>query len=92
MESLVEKFEHFLATLQTDTAANPAQVTDATKHQVLVIYFTFEVFEYISHCEIYTSAIKTLKDIYVKQKSDIFSRHLLQARKENQGESLDQHL
>ena len=60
-------FENFLATLQTGTAENPVQVSDATKLQVLVNYVASEVFEYISDCETYTSAIKTLKDIYVKQ-------------------------
>ena len=34
----------------------------------------------------------TSQDIYVKKKSYIFSRHLLQTRKQNQGESLDQYL
>ena len=77
MESLVEK---------------PVQVSDATKLQVLVDYVASEVIEYISDCETYTSVMKTLKYIYVKQKSDLFSRHLLPTRKQNQSVSLEKYL
>ena len=85
-------FENFLATLHTGTAVAPVQVPDASKLRVLINYIASDVFEYISDCETYSDAIATLKDIYVKQKSDIFSRHLLQTRKQKQGETLDQYL
>ncbi len=66
--------------------ATAAPVTD--KLDVL-IYISTSVYDYISECENYDSAIETLQSLYVVPKNEIFARHLLNARKQQPGESLD---
>ena len=85
-------FENFLHTLRTGTAAARTPVPEDTKLQVLINYVAPNVFELISECETYTDAVDILKEIYEKKKSDVFSRHLLQTRKQQPGETLDQYL
>ena len=77
-------FENYLAGLK---------VTDAAvKLQILTNFVSPEVYEFISEQDDYPSAIDALEELYVKPKSDVFSRHLLQTRKQETGESLDQYL
>ena len=81
-----QTFKNFLASIASATT------TDAMKLSVLTNYVAPNVFEYISDCSTYAAAVTTLEEIYEKPKSEIFSRHLLQTRKQNPGESLDQFL
>ena len=85
-------FENFLHTLRTGTAAAHTPVPEDTKLQVLINYVAPNVFKLISECETYTDAVDTLKEIYEKKKNDVFSCHLLQTRKQQPGETLDQYL
>ena len=88
----IKTFENFLTTLSTGTAAAPVPINDATKLSILINHVAPSIYEFVSECTTYADAVKTLKEIYVKPKSEVFSRHLLQTRKQQAGESLDQYL
>ena len=76
-------FTNFLATLPTE---------NLDKLAVLTNYIAPNVYEFISEVPSFEIAVKTLKDIYVKPKSEIFARHLLQTRKQETSETLDLYL
>ena len=62
------------------------------KLAVLTNYIAPSVYDCIAEVTTYEDAVSKLKEIYVKPKSEIFSRYLLQTRKQSPGESLDQFL
>ena len=59
---------------------------------VLVNYLSPRVYDYISECASYDTAIETLSALYVKPKNEVFARHLLASRRQKVGESLDEFL
>ena len=50
------------------------------------------MYQYIEDCATYDSAVSTLKSIYVKPSNEVYARHLLATRRQQQGESLDEYL
>ena len=84
----IKTFENFLNTLNTSQTS----LDDGTKLSILINYVAPSIYEYISECQTYACAVKTLKDLYIKPKSEVFSRHMLQTRKQQAGESLDQYI
>ena len=69
------------------TGTNASQGTD--KLDVLINFVSTAVYDYISECANYESAIATLESLYVVPKHDMFARHLLNTRKQKPDESLD---
>lgn len=62
------------------------------KLRILVNFVSPTIYEYISECGTYESAISTLKEIYIKPTNEVFARHLLTIRKQQSGETLDEFL
>ena len=77
-------FENYLSAL--------AVTDNDSKLQILTNFVSPEIFEDISEQTSYSEALSSLQDLYVKPKSEVFSRHLLQTRKQESGETLDQYL
>ena len=82
-------FENFLGSL-TFTGENDAQQT--AKLNTLTVYISPSVFEYIQDTTSYDAAIAILKNLYVKPKNIIYSRHKLATRIQSEGESVDQYM
>ena len=62
------------------------------KLNMLINYIDHNVYDYISECSNYESAIEILKNLYVKPKNVVFARHLLATRKQKSGETIDEYL
>ena len=77
-------FQNFLGSLAEDLQNN--------KLNLLINYVSPIVFEFISECDNYEDAIKTLNELYDKPKNTIFARHLLATCRQESGQSLDQFL
>ncbi|CAI6371236.1 unnamed protein product [Macrosiphum euphorbiae] len=69
-----------------------AKVKEEDKLKVLTNFLGHSVYDSVSECTTYGAAIKILTDIYIKQKNEIFARHLLATRKQQMNESIDQYL
>ena len=76
-------FENFLTSI---AAQNPDKLVTLTN------YVSPEVYIHIQDCGTYNSAIDTLKALYVRQKNEIYNRHVLASRRQREGESLDQYI
>ena len=55
-------------------------------------YVSSEIFEHIADAASYEDAIAIIKSLYVKQKNEIYNRHVLASRRQTDGESLDQYI
>ena len=77
-------FENFLSKTKV--------TEEADKLLLLTNHVTSEVFEHISDAADYTSAIKTLSELFVRPNNVIFNRHLLATSKQGEAESLEQFL
>lgn len=66
--------------------------TEANKLHLLVNFVAPNVYKNISHCDNFSTAMAALEEIYIKPKSEVYSRYLLSSRKQENGESLDQYL
>ena len=75
-----------------DVSTGDATPVIDTRLHMLTNYVNHAVFDFISECETYDTAIDVLERLYVKPKNEIFARHLLAQRKQKPGESLDQFL
>ena len=58
----------------------------------LVNYVSSQVYDLISDCQSYEDAIAILEQTYVQPKNEVFSRHLLFACKQDEGQTIDQYL
>ena len=76
-------FENFLTSI---AGQNPDKLVTLTN------YVTSDVYEHIADSASYNSAINTLKELYVKQKNEIYNRHVLGSRRQREGETLDQYI
>ena len=76
-------FENFLGSIADQ---NPDKLVTLTN------YISPEVYVHIQDAGNYNSAIDTLKALYVKQKNEIYNRHVLASRRQREGESLDQYI
>ena len=75
-------FENFVASIES--------VTDNLV--LLTNYVAPDVYKYIADCTTYTSAINTLKALYFKPKNEIYARHVLATRCQEDGQSLDEYI
>jgi hypothetical protein len=76
-------FENFLASIADQ---NPDKLVTLTN------YVTSDIFEHIADSASYNSAVNTLKALYVKQKNEVYNRHVLASRRQREGETLDQYI
>ena len=77
-------FDNFLDTF------TEAELTDRKKLAALINCISSSVYTYISSSNSFEEAITTLSDIYVKPKNEVYVRHLLSSRKQQEGETVDQ--
>ena len=68
------------------------ELSQSDKLELLINHISPDVFENISDCENYDSAIDILKSLYIKPVNRIFARYQLSTRKQLSHESLDQFL
>ena len=64
-------------------------LTDPNKLKLLTNFISPDIYAYIMDCTTFEQAINILKNIYVKPKNEIFARHVLAIRYQQQGESMD---
>ncbi|CAB0020558.1 unnamed protein product [Nesidiocoris tenuis] len=88
--SAAKEWLHWLATY--NHFVEEAQLDDKKKLKVLVNYLSSSVYDFISECTSFKSALKVLSDLYVKPTNEIFARYLLSSRKQLANESVDQYL
>ena len=67
-------------------------VQTVNKLDILVNYVSPDVYEYISECNDFESAMVVLESMYNVPKNEIFARHLLATRRQHVGETLDGYL
>lgn len=89
--SAEQDWQHWLR-LFTNFSNSIEEIGDTEKLNLLFAHISSKVFQYITECTTYASAISKLTDIYVKAKNEVFARHLLSTRKQQNGESLDEFL
>lgn len=85
-----KKWLHWRKTFDNFLAVIPQDRCD--KLALLVCHVSPTVYEYLSESQSYDEAVTMLTELYTKPKSAIFSRHLLQTRKQEPDETLDQFL
>ena len=83
------EWKHWYRTFESFLAALPQDNVDKLK--VLVNYVTPRVYETISESSTYEDAIAVLKALYVKTPNEVYARHLLATRRQQEGESLDEY-
>ena len=76
-------FENFLISIDS---LNP------DKLKTLTNYISSDVYELISDCTNYTSAVAKLESLYVKPRNEVFARHALLTRRQESVETIDQYL
>nr|XP_045602721.1 uncharacterized protein LOC123760941 [Procambarus clarkii] len=62
------------------------------KLRLLINYVAPRVFDYIADCTTYDAAEKSLTELFVKPKNEVFARYVLATRRQEPGESLNQFL
>ena len=85
-----KEFTHWMKTFEHYCEVLPQ--TGLDKLKLLPNYLSPQVFDYINDKTTYDDAVKALKDIYVKPSNEVFARHLLKTRKQQNGESIDDFL
>jgi len=85
-----KEWAHWITTF--NNFVEVAKVKEEDKLKVLINFLAHSVYDSISECTTYGAAIKIFTDIYIKQKNEIFARHLLATRKQQMNESIDQYI
>ena len=62
---------------------------NANKLQLLVNHISPDVYLLIEECLTYEQAITTLRKLYLKPPNEVYARHLLATRVQQESESLD---
>lgn len=62
------------------------------KLNTLINYISPEIYEIIAECPDYPSAISKLESVFVKPQNEVFARHLLITRRQDNDETIDQYL
>ena len=62
------------------------------KLEMLINFLSPTLFEYISDCTDFDTAMQNLETLFVKPKNEIVARHLLTTRKQQMGKTLDEYL
>ena len=78
---------HWKRTFDSFIASIRAINQDINKVNVLIIYVSPDVFEYISECDNHESAMQVLESTFVVPKNEIFARYMLAARRQQAGET-----
>ena len=87
------KYRHWKATFENFfTILGDHANTDEKRFQILINYVSPEIYTDISSSTSYTTAIDTLKKLFVKEKNETFARYCLLNRIQKEGESLDQYM
>ena len=79
----IKTFHHFLEVLPQ---------SNLDKLKVLANFVSPQIYDYISDQTTYENAVKVLKALYVKPTNEIFARHLLATRRQQDGETIDEYL
>ena len=82
---------HWKKTLDNFFASFDSSPSDDVMLRALVNFVSPEVYGYISSMTTYEAAIKELEDLYIKPKNEIFARHCLLTRQQQEGESIDEY-
>ena len=85
-----KEYQHWIKTFEHYCEVLPQ--TGLDKLKILANHLSPDVFDYISDKTEYDAAIQTLKDLYVKPTNEVFARHLLATRRQQNGESIDEFL
>ncbi len=85
-----KEFAHWLKTLENYLGSLTQE--NLNKLSILTNFVSPTVYEYFSECTDYATAIEALKKTYVKPTNEVFARHLLNTRKQNASETLDEYL
>ena len=86
----MKEWKHWYRTFQNFVSA--IKVHRSQKLNILINYIGPSVYEYISECSDYDTAIETLEQLYVKPKNEVFARHILTTRRQGPSESLHEYL
>ena len=78
-----QEWKHWFMTLDNFIAALPEE--GLNKLNLLTNFVSSRIYEAISDCTSYESAIDTLKTLYVKQTNEVFARHRLATRCQQPG-------
>ena len=88
-----ENFVNVCASTPPVTAGDlRVPATDAVKLQALLNNVSHELFAMISDADTYEDAIGVLKAAYVRPVNEVYVRHCLATRRQQQGESVDEYL
>lgn len=77
-----KEFSHWLKTFENFISLSTETLKDGDKLKVLQNFLSFNVYELVTEATTYAEAIETLSKIYVKEKGEIFARHMLTIRKQ----------
>ncbi|XP_063216425.1 uncharacterized protein LOC134527570 [Bacillus rossius redtenbacheri] len=84
------QWNHWKKTFEVFTASIKASESD--KLLLLYNHVSHSIYELISECTSYASAIEKLDSLFIKPKNEIFSRHKLMSRHQQPDESVNQFL
>ena len=85
-------FKYWLATFEKFLEEVEKKVEEVDKQALLINFLPPTVYPYVENHNIFDSALGALKAAYIKRKNDIFARHILATRKQQNGENLEQFL
>ena len=85
-----EEWKHWKKTFDNFLGAITAETLDKLK--VLCNYVSPTNYRYIADCTNYDDAIKSLEEVFIKPKNEVFARHLLATAKQEPGMSLNEFL
>ena len=85
-------FKYWLATFEKFLEEVEKKVEEVDKQALLINFLSPTVYPYVEDHNTYDSALGALKAAYIKRKNDIFARHILATRKQQNGENLEQFL
>ena len=85
-------WKHWKKTFDNFLVSFTDQPNDVQKLAALTNHLSHTVYPYMSSCTTYTTAMAALTEIYVKPKNEIYSRHCLLSRQQQEGESVDEYM
>ena len=85
-------FKYWLATFEKFLEEVEKKVEEVDKQALLINFLSPTVYPYVEDHNTYDCALGALKAAYIKRKNDIFARHILATRKQQNGENLEQFL
>ena len=83
---------HFKQTFDNFITSFTSDITSEQKLALLINCVSHNVYSYISSAADYNAAIAALEDTFVCPKNEVYSRHMLASRKQNQSETVDEYM